>query len=70
MNIWTTVYYENKTAEADRDRQAGLQWARRHVRLNRADCAGVLFTDESRFNLYKNDGLVECYFSSEERRRV
>ena len=53
----------------DRHRQDRLRWAHRHVRLNRADWAGVLFTDESRFNLYKTDGRGRVYRRRHERFR-
>ena len=44
-----------------RHRQQRLQWARRHLRMIRADWAAVLFTDESRFNLYDNDDCLRAY---------
>lgn len=37
------------------------RWARRHQRMTRAEWANVLFTDESRFNLYHNDGRMRVY---------
>ena len=51
----------------DCHRQDRLRWARRHVRLNRVDWTGALFTDESRFNLYKNDGRGRVYRRRHER---
>ena len=53
----------------DRHRQARLLWACRHVRLNREDWVGILFTDESRFNIYKNDGKGRVYRRRHERFR-
>ena len=50
-----------------RHRQQRLQWARRHLRMTRADWAAVLFTDESRFNLYDNDGRLRVYRGRNER---
>lgn len=38
-----------------------LQWARRYVRLTRADWAAILFTDESRFKLFEKDGRYRVY---------
>ena len=37
------------------------RWARQHLRMTRAEWANVLFTDESRFNLFNNDGRVRVY---------
>lgn len=42
-------------------RQLRDRWARQHQRMTRADWADVLFTDESRFNLYHNDGRMRVY---------
>ncbi len=39
-----------------RNRVARLAWCRRHLRFNRRDWAGILFTDESRFHLDSSDG--------------
>ena len=44
-----------------RHRQNRLLWARRHRRMTRAEWANVLFTDESRFNLFHNDGRMRVY---------
>ena len=37
------------------------RWARQHLRMTRAEWANVLFTDESRFNLFNNDGRMRVY---------
>ena len=44
-----------------RHRQQRERWARRHQRMTRAEWANVLFTDESRFNLYNSDGRWRVY---------
>lgn len=44
-----------------RHRRQRLQWARRHLRWNRAQWATVLFTDEKRFKLYNSDGRKRIY---------
>ena len=44
-----------------RHRQQRERWARRHQRMIRAEWANVMFTDESRFNLYNNDGRWRVY---------
>ena len=38
-----------------------LRWCQRHSRWNRQDWQRVLFTDESRFCLHKNDGRVQVW---------
>ena len=40
-----------------RHQQERLRWVRRHIRMTRADWGRVLFTDESKFNRYKRDGI-------------
>ena len=44
-----------------RHRQERLRWARRHIRMTRADWGRVLFTDESKFNRFKPDGNFLFY---------
>ena len=39
----------------------GLQWARTVRRWQRRDWERVLFTDENRFNMFRNDGQVHVY---------
>ena len=50
-------------------RRLRLQWARRHLRWTRAAWATVLFTDESRFNVYENDGRMRVFRVRNERFR-
>lgn len=45
----------------DRHRALRLRWARRHLRLTRADWANVVFTDESKFNVQGNDARDRVY---------
>ncbi len=53
-----------------------LKWANAHIRWHLALWRGVLFTDESRFSLYRADGSVEnsvllkCRNSEEKTRRL
>ena len=44
-----------------RDRAARLQRAQRHFRWGRQQCARVLFSDESRFNLSHHDGQIRVF---------
>lgn len=44
------------TPLSQRHRQARLAWARAHVRWTLQDWSKVLFTDESRITLHRNDG--------------
>ncbi len=44
-----------------RHRVARLAWCRRHLRFNRRDWAGILFTDESRIHLDSSDGRSRVY---------
>jgi len=44
-----------------RHRRARLQWARQHLRFRQAQWRNVLFTDESRFQLYAADGRQRVY---------
>ena len=37
------------------------RWARQHLGMTRAGWAYVLFTDDSRFNLFHNDGRMRVY---------
>jgi len=48
-------------------RQARLEWARAHLRFTRADWANVLFSDETRYNVTSNDGLLRVYRRTHER---
>ncbi|XP_071114768.1 uncharacterized protein [Haliotis cracherodii] len=48
-------------------RQRRLQWARTVRRWQRRDWARVLFTDESRFCLFRNDGRVRVFRRKGER---
>ena len=50
-------------------RRLRLQWARRHLRWTRVDWATVLFTDESSFNVYENDGRMRVFRVRNERFR-
>ncbi len=45
----------------DRHKRARLQWARQHVRWTHAQWSNVLFTDESRFLLFRNDGRMRVW---------
>ena len=42
-------------------RQRRIQWARTVRRWQRRDWERVMFTDESRFNMFRNDGRVRVY---------
>ena len=44
-----------------RHRAARLQWAQRHFRWGRQQCARVLFPDESRLNLSHHDGRIRVF---------
>ena len=44
------------TPLTDRHRRLRLQWARDHVTWNIQQWSSVLFTDESRITLHRNDG--------------
>ena len=44
------------TPLTDRHRRLRLQWARDHVTWNIQQCSSVLFIDESRITLHRNDG--------------
>lgn len=48
-------------------RRARLVWSRRHLRWTRRDWAQVLFSDESRFNLYHSDGRRKIWRREGER---
>ncbi|KAK7107686.1 hypothetical protein V1264_015566 [Littorina saxatilis] len=48
-------------------RRARLAWSRRHLRWTRRDWAQVLFSDESRFNLYHSDGRRKVWRREGER---
>ena len=50
-----------------RHRAARLQWAQRHFRWGRQQCARVLFPDESRLNLSHHDGRIRVFRRREER---
>ena len=52
-----------------RHRQRRLEWVRRNIRKTRAEWAAVLFTDESRFNLFERDGRQRVYRRRNERYR-
>ncbi|KAK7107428.1 hypothetical protein V1264_015361 [Littorina saxatilis] len=47
--------------------RAPLAWSRRHLRWTRRDWAQVLFSDESRFNLYHSDGRRKVWRREGER---
>ena len=53
-----------------RHRHVRLQWARRHAARNIRFWRRVHFSDESRFNLYDNDGRLRVWRSSGERRNA
>ena len=44
-----------------RHRAARLQWAQRHFLWGRQQCARVLFSDQSRFNLSHHDGRIRVF---------
>ena len=44
-----------------RNRMHRLGWCRRHLRWNGLQWSRVAFSDESRFNLYSNDGRIRVY---------
>ena len=44
-----------------------LDWCRRHLRWNELQWSRVTFSDESRFNLYFNDGQMRIYRRRDER---
>ena len=48
-------------------REARLRWARNHDRWTRAEWRRVLFTDESRFCLQRNDGRIRVWRRRNER---
>ncbi len=54
----------NLTAVRRRNR---LEWANAHIRWHLALCRGVLFTDESRFSIYRADGKQRVWHRVGER---
>ncbi|KAJ8370082.1 hypothetical protein SKAU_G00101100 [Synaphobranchus kaupii] len=50
-----------------RHRRHRLAWAREHLRWTRDQWASVLFSDESRFTLSRNDGRQRCWRRQGER---
>ena len=50
-----------------RHRAARLQWAQRYFRWGQQQCARVLFSDESRFNLSHHDGRIRVFRKRGER---
>lgn len=51
----------------NRNRNARMQWARRHSRWRRAQWANVLFSDQSRLNLSHADGRLRVFRRKGER---